>query len=63
MAALFAVACLIGALPIFQANQFIQLLRYVIAIPAGWATSESHFGFDLAASSVVVLLVAKQSVT
>jgi AGCS family alanine or glycine:cation symporter len=30
----------------------------VIAIPAGWATSESHFGFDLAASSVVALLVA-----
>jgi AGCS family alanine or glycine:cation symporter len=52
------VACLIGALPIFQANQFIQLLRDVIAIPAGWATSESHFGFDLAASSVVALLVA-----
>ena len=58
LAALFAVACLIGALPIFQANQFIQLLRDVIAIPAGWATSESHFGFDLAASSVVALLVA-----
>ena len=30
----------------------------MIAIPAGWATSESHFGFDLAASSVVALLVA-----
>jgi AGCS family alanine or glycine:cation symporter len=58
LAALFAVACLIGALPIFQANQFIQLLRDVVAIPAGWATSESHFGFDLAASSVVAILVA-----
>ena len=57
LAALFAVACLIGALPIFQANQFIQLLRDVVAIPAGWATSESHFGFDLAASSVVAILV------
>ena len=58
LAALFAVACLIGALPIFQANQFIQLLRDVVAIPAGWATSESHFGFDLAASSLVAILVA-----
>jgi AGCS family alanine or glycine:cation symporter len=58
LAALFAAACLIGALPIFQANQFIQLLRDVVAIPAGWATSEQHFTFDLLASSVVALLVA-----
>ena len=58
LAALFAAACLIGALPIFQANQFIQLLRDVVAIPAGWATSEQHFTFDLVASSVVALLVA-----
>ena len=58
LAALFAVACLIGALPIFQANQFIQLLRDVVAIPSGWATTESHFSFDLIASSVVAFLVA-----
>ncbi len=58
LAALFALACLIGALPIFQANQFIQLLRDVVAIPAGWATAEAHFGFDLAASSLVAALVA-----
>jgi len=58
LAALFAVACLIGALPIFQANQFVQLLREVIAIPAGWATEERHFTFDLIASSIVAILVA-----
>ena len=58
LAALFAAACLIGALPLFQANQFIQLLRDVVAIPAGWATSEQHFTFDLIASSMVAALVA-----
>ena len=58
LAALFAAACLIGALPIFQANQFVQLLREVIAIPAGWATEERHFTFDLIASSIVAILVA-----
>jgi AGCS family alanine or glycine:cation symporter len=58
LAALFAVACLLGALPIFQANQFIQLLRDVVAIPAGWATTEQHFFFDLIASLMVASLVA-----
>ncbi|MGB2315348.1 MAG: alanine:cation symporter family protein, partial [Porticoccaceae bacterium] len=58
LAALFAVACLLGALPIFQANQFIQLLRDVVAIPAGWATTEQHFNFDLIASLIVTSLVA-----
>ena len=58
LAALFAAACLIGALPLFQANQFIQLLRDAVAIPAGWATSEKHFTFDLVASSIMATLVA-----
>ena len=57
LAALFAVACLIGALPLFQANQFIQLLRDSIAIPAGLATSEQHFAFDFFASLTVAVLV------
>jgi len=57
LAALFAAACLIGALPLFQANQFIQLLREVVAIPAGWANQEQHFTFDLVASSIVAILV------
>jgi len=58
LAALFAAACLIGALPIFQANQFIQLLRDVVAIPAGWASPDEHFTFDLVASSMVAILVS-----
>ena len=57
LAALFAVACLIGALPLFQANQFIQLLRDSVAIPAGLATSEQHFAFDFFASLTVAVLV------
>lgn len=58
LAALFAAACMIGALPIFQANQFIQLLRDVIAIPAGLATEDKHLTFDLMASVIIALLVA-----
>ena len=58
LAALFAGACLIGALPIFQANQFIQLLRDVVAIPAGWASPDQHFTFDLVVSSLVAILVS-----
>lgn len=57
LAALFAVACMIGALPIFQANQFIQLLRDSIAIPAGWASPDDHFSFDFFASLGVAVLV------
>ena len=57
LAVLFAVACTIGALPLFQANQFIQLLRDVVAIPAGMATTDDHFAFDLVSSSIVAVLV------
>ena len=57
LAVLFAVACTIGALPLFQANQFIQLLRDVIAIPAGMATADDHFTFDLLSSAIVATLV------
>lgn len=57
LAALFAGACMIGALPIFQANQFIQLLRDVIAVPAGLATQDKHLTFDLIASAIITLLV------
>lgn len=57
LAVLFAVACTIGALPLFQANQFIQLLRDVVAIPAGMATADDHFAFDLVSSSIVAVFV------
>lgn len=58
LAALFAVACMLGALPLFQANQFIQLLRDVIAVPAGLATTDKHFTFDFIASAIIAVLVA-----
>lgn len=56
LAYLFCLAGMIGTLPVFQANQLIQLLRDAVAIPAGWATTESHLGFDFIASSCVALL-------
>lgn len=60
LAILFAVAGALGTLPVFQANQFVSLLREVVAIPMGLATQSQHMGFDLAvgvALAVLVLLV------
>jgi AGCS family alanine or glycine:cation symporter len=57
LAVLFAAACMIGALPIFQANQFIQLLRDVIAMPMGLAAPDNHFTFDFLASALISILV------
>ena len=57
LAALFAGACMIGALPVFQANQFVQLLRDVVAQPLNLASQENHFIFDLFVSSGVAFLV------
>lgn len=57
LAILFAVSGLVGSLPMFQVNQLVQILREVIAIPAGLATPEQHFGFDLAAGILVSLAV------
>ncbi len=47
LAWMFALAGMFGTLPVFQINQLVQIIRDVIAIPAGVATSENHFGFDL----------------
>lgn len=61
MAWMFAIAGMVGTLPIFQVNQLVQILRDVVAIPAGMATSDDHFGFDLATGiilAVVMLSVA-----
>lgn len=57
LAVLFAIAGALGTLPLFQANQFITLLREVVAQPAGWATAESHRGFDFITGAVLALLV------
>ncbi|HID48973.1 MAG TPA: sodium:alanine symporter family protein, partial [Chromatiales bacterium] len=57
LAALFCVAGLIGALPLFQVNQTVQLLRDVVAVPAGWASADDHLWFDLLSSGVIAGLV------
>lgn len=57
LAILFAIAGMLGTLPLFQANQFISLLRDVVAIPAGWASEQQHTTFDLITSSVLAALV------
>lgn len=56
LAVLFSVAGMLGTLPIFQANQFIQLLRDVLALPMGWASDGAHTGFDFVASCFLALL-------
>ena len=53
LAALFAFAGLFGTLPLFQVNQLVQILRDLVAIPAGIASEESHFTFDLIAGVVI----------
>lgn len=46
LAWLFAVAALFGTLPIFQINQLVQVIRDVVAIPAGITSADEHFTFD-----------------
>ena len=46
LAWLFAVAGMFGTLPVFQINQLVQIVRDVVAIPAGLASADDHFGFD-----------------
>ena len=57
LGAFFCVAALIGALPAFQVNQLVQILRDVIFIPNGWI-GESHFTFNLIAGIIIAGLVA-----
>jgi len=46
LAWLFAIAGLFGSLPIFQINQLVQVVRDVVAIPAGLTSAEHHLVFD-----------------
>lgn len=57
LATLFAVAGLIGTLPVFQVNQLVQLLREVVAVPQGWVSETSSFGFDISVGLIVLTLV------
>ncbi|MCH8545017.1 MAG: alanine:cation symporter family protein [Alcanivorax sp.] len=57
LATLFAVAGLIGTLPVFQVNQLVQTLREVVAEPAGWVTEDTSLRFDLLSGLVILALV------
>lgn len=57
LAALFAVAGMFGALPVFQANQLNQAIRDVILVPNGLADPNNHFGTDLITGIVILLVV------
>jgi len=61
LAWMFAIAGMLGTLPVFQINQLVQILRDVIAVPAGLASSDDHFTFDLTMGiilSVVLFSIA-----
>lgn len=57
LAWMFALAGMFGTLPVFQINQLVQIIRDVIAIPAGIATEEEHFGFDLVLGMVLCVVL------
>ena len=57
LAWMFAVAGMFGTLPVFQINQLVQLVRDVVAIPAGIATAEDHLSFDLSLGVVLSVLL------
>ncbi len=57
LAIFFALAGLFGTLPIFQANQLVELLRNNIAQPLGLAETGSAFGFNLTAGVTLAALV------
>ena len=57
LAWMFAIAGMVGTLPVFQINQLVQVLREVIAIPAGLASSDEHFNFDLLMGVLLALVL------
>lgn len=61
LAWLFAIAGMVGTLPVFQVNQLVQIIRDTVAIPNGLTTVDSHFNFDLVMG--IVLAVIAFSIT
>ena len=47
LAWLFCIGGIFGTLPIFQINQLVQVVRDVVAIPAGLTDASQHFTFDV----------------
>ncbi len=58
LAGLFALAGMFGTLPVFQANQLVQLLRETVAEPAGLVSGDQALLFNLLAGAVLAVLVA-----
>lgn len=57
LAYFFAVAGLLGTMPIFQVNQLVQVLRDTLAIPAGLTTADQHLSFDFTVGVVIAALM------
>lgn len=60
LAVFFALAGLVGCLPLFQTNQLIQTIREIIFLRAGYITEAQVFEFNLIAGialAVVIFLV------
>ena len=57
LALLFAVAGMLGTLPVFQVNQLVQIVRDTIAVPAGWTAADDHLLFDFVMGLAVAALV------
>ncbi|MCW8127595.1 alanine/glycine:cation symporter family protein [Microbulbifer halophilus] len=56
LAIFFAVAGLCGLLPVFQANQTVQLLRESFALPLGWVREDGSFWFNLGVGLLLAVL-------
>ena len=57
LAWLFAIAGMFGTLPVFQINQLVQILRDVVAVPAGLASAEDHLAFDFTLGVILALVL------
>lgn len=57
LAWLFCLGGMFGALPIFQINQLVQILRDLIAIPQGLASAQQHFSFDLTLGLILFFII------
>lgn len=57
LAIFFAIAAMFGVLPIFQANQLLQVVRDIVLIPNGVLDADGdHFMFNLSAGIVMTIL-------
>ncbi len=62
LAAFFSVCCLVGAAPLFQVNQLVQILRDIVVVPSGWVTRGGslwifNFSCGVVISALVTLVV------